>query len=228
MRRLLPEPADDVSVESAYESALGSHGDRPWVGLCMVGSIDGSTVVDGTSAGLSSPTDTAVLAQLRRVADVLLVGAGTIRDEGYGEPHKRGQRVGVVTRSGELDFTSELFSSGAGFVVTTLDSAISAEGIDVLRAGAGEVDLAAAIARLHEVTESCQVVQAEGGPALNGALLDADIFDELNVTTSPAAVGGNGPRLASGADQHQHRFDLAQLAIDDQSFLYSRWLRRRD
>ena len=66
----------------------------------MVASIDGSTVVGGNSAGLSSPTDTAVLAQLRAIADVIVVGAGTVRDEGYGPPRKQGQRIGVVTRIG--------------------------------------------------------------------------------------------------------------------------------
>jgi riboflavin biosynthesis pyrimidine reductase len=70
-------------------------------------------------------------------------------------------------------------------------------------------------------------VQAEGGSVLNAALLDDDAIDEIDVTTSAAAVGGSGPRLASGGGDHRHRFDLAQLAIDDESFLYARWLRRR-
>ncbi len=62
---------------------------------------------------------------------------------------------------------------------------------------------------------------------LNGALFDADVIDEINLTTSPVAVGGTGPRLAAGADDLAHRFDLAQLAIDHRSFLFARWLRRR-
>ena len=70
-------------------------------------------------------------------------------------------------------------------------------------------------------------MQAEGGPALNGALLDADLLDEINLTTSPATMGGDGPRLATGADAAARRFDVAQLAIDDQGFVYTRWLRRR-
>jgi len=227
MRRLIPASADDITVEAAYSGPLGSRTGRPWVGLCMVASIDGSTVVGGKSAALSSPTDSAVLSQLRRVADVLVVGAGTVRDEGYGRPRKQGQRVGVVTRSGDLDLTTELFTSGAGFLITTEDNDIRTGGIDVVRAGTGGVDLAAAIGRLGEITDTCRIVQAEGGAALNGALLDADILDELNVTTSPAAVGGSGPRLAADAGDHRHLFELAQLAIDEQSFLYARWLRRR-
>jgi riboflavin biosynthesis pyrimidine reductase len=227
MRRLLPEPADDVSVEGAYAAPLGSHPDRPWVGLCMVASIDGSAVFEGTSGGLSNPTDAAVLGQLRRIADVVIVGAGTVRDEGYGAPQKTGQRIGVVTRSADVDLSGELFASGAGFLITSEGTEVPSRSVDVLRAGRDEVDLAAAIRRLDEVSEVCRFVQAEGGPALNGALLEDDLLDELNVTTSATTVGGSGPRLATGADHRRDRYELRQLAIDEQSFLYARWLRRR-
>lgn len=227
MRRLLPEPANDTTVSDAYAGPLGSHPDRPWVGLCMVASIDGSTVVGGRSARLSSPTDSAVLAQLRQVADVIIVGAGTVRHEGYGVPRKAGLRVGVVTSSGNVDLTSDLFTSGAGFLLTTEDNDVETGDVDVVRAGTGRVDFAAAIGRLHQVADGCRVVQAEGGAALNGALIDADVLDEVNVTTSPANVGGSGPRLTTGAGDVRQRFELAQLAVDEQSFLYARWLRRR-
>jgi riboflavin biosynthesis pyrimidine reductase len=193
----------------------------------MVASIDGSTVVDGKSAGLSSPTDTEVLWQLRAIADVIVVGAGTVRDEGYGPPRRPGQRIGVVTRSGDLDLSNALFMSGAGFLITTEDATFDTADVDVVRAGTGTVDLAGALGRLDRVVDICEVVQAEGGSMLNAALLDADVIDEINLTTSPAVVGGSGPRLTAGAGDHAHRFDLAQLAIDDRSFLYARWLRRR-
>jgi riboflavin biosynthesis pyrimidine reductase len=56
----------------------------------MVSSIDGSTVFDGESRGLSSDNDREVLLTLRRAADVINVGAGTVRSEGYGAPRKPG------------------------------------------------------------------------------------------------------------------------------------------
>ena len=229
MRRLLPGPADDIGVDEAYGSTLGSRADAPWVGLCMVASIDGSTAVDGTSAKLSSPTDTAVLGRLRQLADVIVVGAGTVRDEGYGAPRKQGQRVGVVTGSGRMDYRSDLFTSGAGFVITTEAGAPEVPpGIDVVRVGDDRIDLAAALRRVPDFVGGAEFVQVEGGAALNGALFDADLIDEINLTTSPATFGGSGPRLGTGAPPHAHRFDVAQLAIDDESFVYTRWLRRRD
>jgi 5-amino-6-(5-phosphoribosylamino)uracil reductase len=228
MRRLLPAPADDISVDEAYAAPLGSNTERPWVGLCMVSSIDGSIAVGGTSAQLSSPTDAAVLARLRQLADVILVGAGTVRDEGYGPPRTPGQRIGVVTRSGRLDFAGELFTSGAAFVVTSGSASVDIpSGIDVLRTGRDEVDVAELLQRLPEVVDRSRFVQAEGGAALNGELFAADVVDEVNLTTSPAVFGGDGPRLTSGAAPITHRFDLAHLAVDDESFLYARWLRRR-
>ncbi len=229
MRRLFPEPDDDITVDSAYPTPLGSRPDAPWVGLCMVASIDGSIAADGTSAKLSSPTDTAVLARLRSIADVIVVAAGTVRDEGYGAPRKQGQRLGVVTRSGRLDYDNELFSSGAGFVITSGNGAQDVpDGVDVVRTGDDAIDLSAAIARLPDLIGRADFVQVEGGASLNGAMFDADLIDEINLTTSPATFGGSGPRLGTGAAAHTHRFDVAQLTIDDESFVYTRWLRRRD
>jgi riboflavin biosynthesis pyrimidine reductase len=229
MRRLTPEPAEDITVDEAYSAALGSRAGAPWVSLCMVASIDGSTVVDGTSAKLSSPTDASVLARLRELADVILVGAGTVRDEGYGVPRKPGQRIGVVTQSGQLDYTGALFASGAGFVVTSESGAPNIPvGVDVVCSGASSIDLARALRLLGRVADSADVVQVEGGASLNGAMLDADLIDEIDLTTSPATFGGGGPGLASGSAPHSHRFDVAQIAIDDESFVYTRWLRRRD
>jgi len=227
MRQLLPEPLAELTVQSAYSRPLGHHADRPWVSLNMIASIDGSTVVDGKSGALSNPTDSAVLLQLRRIADVVIVGAGTVRGEGYGPPSKPGQRVGVITAHGSVDLTTPLFTSGAGFIITSVDGPLEANDVDVLRAGHGRVDLHEAIRRLPELCRGTRVVQAEGGAALTGSLLDADVLDEMNVTTSPATVGGTGPRISSRATDHRHMFHLAQLAIDSDSFMYARWLRRR-
>ena len=133
----------------------------------------------------------------------------------------------MVTGSGRVDLDTPLFTSGAGFLITTEDATFDTQGVDVIRAGVDSVDLGEAVRRLAELVPVCSVVQAEGGARLNGALLDADVIDEINLTTTAAAVGGDGPRLASGAADRQHRFDLRQLAIDEESFLYARWLRRR-
>ena len=90
---------------------------RPWVMANMVAGLDGSTAVAGRVRDLSGPADRALFVHLRSVADVVLVGAGTVRAEGYGPveltarargPSDRGQTevppVAVVSRSLQLDY----------------------------------------------------------------------------------------------------------------------------
>jgi len=220
MRRLLPTPLDTISPGDAYtDPARARHDGRPWVGVCMVATVDGATVVGGRSGGLSSPADAAVLRTLRELADVVLVGAGTVRAERYGAPSRKGLRIGVVTSRGDdLDYDSALFSSGAGFVVTAEDA--PALPVPTVRAGRGRVDLAAAVSGLDAT-----FVNVEGGATLNGALLEAGLVDELNLTISPQLAGGSAPRAIVGAHDVGMPLVLAHL-LEEDGFLFTRWLRR--
>jgi riboflavin biosynthesis pyrimidine reductase len=225
LRRLLPHPAGPTTIRAAYDVDRPVHADRPWVGLCMVTSLDGSISVDGTSGTLGNLNDLDVLLTLRSLADLLIVGAGTARGEGYGPPKRPGQRIGVVTDRGSVDLDSELFTSRAGFVITNEQTEIDESRVDVLRAGRDRVDIAEALTRLGEIVPDVRYVQAEGGATLNASLLDADLIDELDLTLSPHLVGGAGPRLTDGANESKRRFTLAHLLADDEGFVFSRWLR---
>src|SRR3954462_3789788 len=184
MRRLFDDPSADITVREAYDVARPRPHGRPWVGICMVSSIDGSTVIDNHSRGLSSKADQEVLLTLRDLADVLIVGAATVRIEGYGPPRKPGQRVGVVSRTGDVDVTTPLFTSGAGFLIIPDDAPHIP--VESVRAGVGSVDFAAALGQLD-----AGFVQAEGGATLNGALAAADLIDEMNLTISPQIAAGD-------------------------------------
>lgn len=192
----------------------------------MVTSLDGTVAVDGSSGGLGNPNDLDVLVTLRSLADVVVVGAGTAAGEGYGPPSKRGQRVGVVTNSGRVDLSVELFTSGAGFLIAPESADVDERRVDVLRAGRHDVDLRAAFATLDSVIPGVAFVQAEGGPRLNASLLEADLIDELNLSIASRLSGGDGPRLTNGADQLDRRFDLRHVLVDDDGFLFTRWVRR--
>jgi 5-amino-6-(5-phosphoribosylamino)uracil reductase len=185
--------------------------------LCMVMSLDGSTVVNGRSGDLSHPVDAALLSALRRQADVILVGAGTVRAEGYGPPRRPGQRIVVVSRTGDVDHSAPLFTSGAGMLALPEDA--PSVPVPSVRAGTGTVDLAGIVAQLD-----AEVIQAEGGASLNAALAEVDLLDELNVTLAPWVAGGDGPRLTSGAPALMHRLRLAQLA-EHEDYVFMRWLR---
>lgn len=221
MRRLFPHPADDITLRDAYDVPRAAPVGRPWVSLCMVSSLDGSTVVDHTSRGLSNPTDQALLLTLRSFADTILVGAATVRKERYGPPKLPGQRIAVVTRSGEMDFTTPLFQSGQGWLVLPEDA--PEVPVPCVRAGRGEPDLAQALALLA-TQHGARVVQAEGGATLNGMLAGADLIDELNLTFSPQLRGGTGQRLTVGAPDIAHRMELAHV-LEDDGFLFTRYVR---
>ncbi|MBU6242047.1 MAG: dihydrofolate reductase family protein [Acidobacteria bacterium] len=199
----------DVTHDEAYgverPTPTDPRGPRPWVGMCMVASIDGSTIVGGNSRALSCPTDLGVLLALRRVADTILVGAQTARVDGYEKPAKEGQRIAVVSRSGRVDTTTALFSSGAGYMVTP-----DAD---------GNVDLFATVA-----AAGGRFIQLEGGARLNAAMVDADLVDEINLTISPNIAGGDAPRLTNGAKELMRRYTLHHV-LEHEGFLFLRYLR---
>lgn len=184
----------------------------------MISTPDGVIDVDGRSRPLGGPADQARLAELRAAADVVLVGAGTVRAEKYGTPSRSDLRIAVVTRSCALDFSTPLFTSGSGLVVTTVDAPDVP--VESVREGTGQVDLEAAIARLD-----AGLVHVEGGPQLNATLLDADLVDAINLTISPMLFGVNGPSWAT-APHAARKFALAWTEGRD-GFLFARWERVR-
>ena len=58
-----------------------------WIVANMVAGLDGSAAVDGRVAGLSNDADRALFQQWQGRADVVLVGAGTVRAERYEAGH---------------------------------------------------------------------------------------------------------------------------------------------
>src|SRR6266702_4430564 len=80
---------DELVRLYTYPAALES----PWFRVNFISSIDGAATVDGSSGALGGPADHAVFPLLRDLADVILVGAGTVRAENYGgartDAHRR-------------------------------------------------------------------------------------------------------------------------------------------
>jgi riboflavin biosynthesis pyrimidine reductase len=216
MRRIFPDWATDIDLTAEYaDPSRRRHDGRPWVVQNMIASLDGAASVEGRSGGLGGPADKAVFALLRALADVILVGAETVRAESYGPPKKPGQRIAVVTRRAALDWESRLFASGAALVVLPED------GPDVpvssVRAGRGAVDLRGALRQLDAA-----VVLAEGGPSINGLLLAAGLIDELCLTVAPTLVGGDAPRIVRG-ESRPTAMRLAHL-LEDDGYLFARYL----
>lgn len=222
MRRLHPHPLDSVSVEKAYAEPTRRRSDgRPWVLMCMIASADGATAVGGRSGPLGAGSDRKVFAALRGLADVVLVGAGTARDESYGPPRREGLRIAIVTRSLRLDWNDDLLQSGQAIVVTTETAGEIPADMTVVRAGHDDVDLSLAVQRLGEL--GAGVVMAEGGPSLNGALVAAGLVDELCLTVSPHLVAGLSARVAHGKESVLSRLDLAHV-LEEDGWLFLRYV----
>jgi riboflavin biosynthesis pyrimidine reductase len=203
--------------------------DRPWLRMNFVTSADGAATIDGRSAGLGSPADKMLFGLLRMLADGVMVGAGTARDEGYGplklndearawrkaaglDPYPR-----MVLVSGQLDLdpATSLFADAPirPIVITHASSDAEkrdalADVADVLVHGVDRVDMLAAVAELGEIYGISQIL-CEGGPLLFGSLLTAGLVDELCLTLSPILAGPGGPRIIAGAPTAAQPMKLA-------------------
>ena len=247
MRHLQGRPAEPSDVEAAYIDLARRRGPgRPYVFVNMVASADGAISVEGRTAALSTEADRFVFHYLRSLADVILVGAQTVRAERYGPPRipddrqaerkERGQdpvpRIAVVTGSLDLDWSSRLFTESPTrpIVLTTTDAkpeqvAEARRVADVVQAGERRVDLPAALVELHH--GGVGSVLCEGGPTLNGVLAAGDLVDELCLTVSPVLVGGD---VATGLLGHVRLPDLVPMslvhALEEDGDLFLRYRRR--
>ncbi|MGU3645225.1 pyrimidine reductase family protein [Microbacterium sp. C23T] len=212
------------------------------VRMNFVSSADGAVTLDGRSGALGGDTDRELMQVLRAMADVVLVGAGTVRAEGYGglkvdqeDVEWRRARglddqpaLAVVSGGLHLDPADTVFAEAVRRpVIVTTDAAAAADGgrfewvASVMACGEADVDLAAmldAFARRGWTQVLC-----EGGPHLFGALLEADLVDEVCVTLAPRFVGGQAGRIVQAAAEADRRFALEGVVTDDEGFVFLRY-----
>jgi len=239
MRELYPNPAPDVDPVERYaaDDRTAPDGDRPWVLVNMIATVDGATAIDGRSGGLGGAADKAVFGAIRAVADVILVGAGTVRAESYGSPRTPPggddpPRLAIVTRSLDMDPTTRVFTDAPAhrrpIVVTTERSdAARRERMtaiaDVMVAGVDDVDVGLALFKLAAL--GARVVLCEGGPSLNGHLVAADALDELCLSLAPLVAGGSSPRLAHGLVPPHVTSLRLDRALEADGMLFLRYVR---
>jgi riboflavin-specific deaminase-like protein len=242
IRRLLPDVAETTIADQAAALDFTSMAaeDRPYLYTNFALTLDGSATIGGRSGRIGTESDTAMLVALRTRADAVMIGAGTMRAEGYGrvigDPAKRERREQegfapdplMVIVSGRLDlpWDAPLFTEGAGRIVIFTASDMDPPGtetpVDVVR-HTDAVDLTDAMAHLR-ADEGIRSLLCEGGPRLHAQLIDAGLVDELFVTHAPKLSGGTGPGMVVGLPEAERRLDLAWLMCDDESgVLFARY-----
>ncbi|MEV0246290.1 pyrimidine reductase family protein [Nocardia sp. NPDC050712] len=239
--------ADGLAELYAYPTSL----DRPWVRTNFVSSIDGAATAGAVSEGLGTPSDKKVFLLLRDLADVILVGAGTVRAENYGGARTDAQRrralydrgfgghrdgtpppIAVVTASAELDPGCRLLTDTEvpPLIITTATAPadrkqqLADAGAEVIEVGGVAVTPKALLAALAD--RGLHRVLCEGGPHLHGQLLEADVVDELCLTTAPVLIGGTARRIALSGHEFRSAMTRGHLLLDDDGTILTRWVRR--
>ncbi|MER6122815.1 pyrimidine reductase family protein [Streptomyces sp. NPDC001795] len=236
---------EELAAAYAYPEP-GPGGPQSWLRANMVSTLDGAAQHEGRSQPISGAADMRIFGTLRGLADAVIVGAETVRQEGYRPARTReafaalreaaGQgpapAIAVVSASLDLDFSWPLFTSA---LVPTLvltgaaappDRVAAAEkaGARVVVAGNGRgVDPARAVGALADL--GMTRLLTEGGPRLLGQLIAAGVLDELCLTVSPMLTAGDAQRIAGGPPvKVPRRFALVSL-LEEEGFLFSRYCR---
>jgi riboflavin biosynthesis pyrimidine reductase len=243
MYQLLPPSNRSRQVDLAEVYAYPT-GARRWVRANMVASADGAATAGGKSEGISGEADKRIFGVLRALADVILVGAGTVRTEQYRPAKVREQykaaraaagqaptaAIAVVSRSLDLDWTMPLFTSPTVPTIVLTCSEAPQEGVDaateagveVIAAGLSTVDLGLAVDRLAE--RGMGRILCEGGPHLLAQLVAAGKLDELCLSVAPQLRSGDAMRILAGPDLTGGLPLILHTLLTEDGFLFSRYL----
>ena len=200
-----------------------------WVRLNLIGSASGSAVgSDGTSETLTNAIDRVILNVIRSLSDVVVVGAASVRAEGYHVPSNGA--LAVVTRTGDFS-QSRIKNTGNGGTLLILCPAAV---VDTARTTIGLPDVtivpvpdSGGSLSAHSIIDALRgqgyrTIVAEGGPAIATGLVLGGVVDELCLTMSPVLNGGSHPLFGSSRFD-DIRINLNQLLADEAGYTYARW-----
>jgi len=236
MRRLESGGAADLAEAYAYPAT------GPWLRANMVASADGAATYSGLTEGLGGPADRRLLSLLRALADVVIVGAGTVRAEGYGPVRPRewwgdlregrtpAPPLAIVSRGLDFDFDAPLFTEALSPTIVLTCASASADRLragekhaEVIIVGDDRVEAGAALDALAERGLVRQLT--EGGPRLLAEFVAAGRLDELCLTMSPQLTAGNAARVLNGPTLEPMPLRLGHV-LEDDDFVFLRYVRR--
>lgn len=205
-----PGAGEALALLAPFASSMTRR--RPWLTLKLAESLDGRIAdAAGRSKWISGPEARKVVQGLRRRADAVMVGAGTVvKDDPSLLPRPaRGRKPWriVVDAAGRVPVDSRVFSDASAqqtILATTRrcparrQAQYGAGGAKVLVlpvAGRG-VSLPALLKSLHGL--GVLHVLCEGGGELAASLVRARLVDELVLFVAPVIVGGDGMAAVGG------------------------------
>ncbi|MDQ0613936.1 riboflavin biosynthesis pyrimidine reductase [Microbacterium sp. W4I4] len=216
--RVWPDPASDLD-DAALLKGIAFPAGRTWLRMNFVASLDGAATRAGRSGGLGDAADRRLFDLLRWEADVILLGAGTARIEGYGGMRLSDEAVAwrtdaglvpqpafaLVSRSLDLDPGAPIFTDApVRPIVYTVSSAPAhrrAELADVADVvDAGDEDADGMRIRQDLAGRGLYRIHSEGGPHLFGAMLAVGAVDALHLTLAPSLEVGSAGRIARGVE----------------------------
>ncbi|MEV6281368.1 pyrimidine reductase family protein [Kribbella sp. NPDC051770] len=211
----------------------------------FVTTLDGAVEIDGKSKALSGASDQEVFGKLRMLSDVILVGAGTVRDEHYNALRLGAERrawrlehglaenptLALVSSRLDLDPKARYLADAPVRPIIFTNPASPAEArealaevADVVVCGHAGVDLHEVVATLVE--RGLPQILTEGGPHLQGALTEADLIDEMCLSLAPMLAGPGSGRITAGpAATSTRSYVLHSALAGDDGYLFFRYLR---
>lgn len=181
--------------------------------LNRVTDLAGRIEVDGSSIGLSSKADQALMKAIRANADAVLIGGNTLRSEIY-RPDSSGltnKILVILTRGQDVEMVSEYEN------VVVLSESVEIDNFRGQWFTKASWTPEAIISQLTDLGLKRTVCEA--GPQLSNQLFAANSFVELYITISP--------RLGSGASHkslpYDREYELFYSISGPGSFLFTKW-----
>lgn len=238
MRRL--ETGEQIDILDMLFAENRIRSGQPWVMLNMVASVDGATALRGGATSLNDADDRALFLALRAVADVVLVGAETVRAENMGpvkmskamSAHREAAglagepRLAILTRSLNLEVDDRVFADPSRRPIVVTEQGADPERLAAISEVA-EVVVAPLLdgPGIVNAFGHVQVILCEGGPTVNSQLIGAGVVDEINLTMSPLFAMGHSKRVAMGEElEPPIELVLDRTLVGDRS-LFLRYLR---
>lgn len=219
----LPLPSELTALYGSLSFA--SHPGRPYVISNFVSTLDGVVSLDAPGKAVgdvisgSNQQDSMVMGLLRAAADIVMVGAGTLRaspqhiwtPQHIFPPYANAytvlrDRMGkqpsplivIVTAHGNVDVSLPVFQSNKlpVVIVTTMIGARRFNKVDlpesvqvIQGSGTSSITAREILKAIATVSPSCETILIEGGPHLMGDFFAERCLDELFLTLAPQVAG---------------------------------------